>query len=191
MPPDDGPQEIGCEEEQTALPHPDGFGTSADAEPLDQPAPRYPASLGASMIRHLERQARDTVQVNKPATVFWFTPLVGLRGGVKADKCKLVSLYDGPDSAYSEDSRAVVLKTEKKEGRRGPLYFTLGNRWPCWLVAVEGCAAPDDFPTDPHAFNDWFDRWAEQNGAKFICDYRHEAEAAGALDWMSKAGTQA
>jgi hypothetical protein len=157
--------------------------TDRDAEPLDKPASRWPVELGASMIRHLERQARDTVQVNKPATVFWFSPLVGLRGGVKADKCKLVSLYDGPNSAYYDDSRGIQLNTEKREGGRRPEYSPLGGSWPCWLIAVEGHAAPDNFPTEPHTFNEWFDRWAKKAGAKIICDYREEAEADGALDY--------
>jgi hypothetical protein len=164
--------------------------TDRDAEPLDKPASRWPAGLGASMIRHLERQARDTVQVNKPATVFWFSPLVGLRGGVKAVKCKLVSFYDGPDSAYDDDSRGIQLSTEKREGRRAA-HYAMGGRWPCWLVAVEGHAAPDNFPIEPQAFNEWFDRWAKKVGAKIICDYRKEAEADGGLDYMKPRDAEA
>jgi hypothetical protein len=136
------------------------------------------------MREFLERQSRDTVRVDKPATVFWFTPLVGQRGGIKADKAKLVSLYDGPDSAYSENSRAIQLNIEKRGSGRRPEYYQLGSSWPCWLVAVERHAAPDDFPTEPHAFNEWFDRWAKQVGAKIICDYREKAEADGGLKFM-------
>jgi putative DNA primase/helicase len=164
----------------------DGCSDEPDAgpEPLDKPASRWPVGLGPSMIRHLERQTRDTVPVNKQATVFFFSPLVGQRGGIKADKAKLVSLYDGPASAYSEDSRAIQLRIEKKERGSRTAYFELGSSWPCWLIAVEGHAAPDDFPTEPHAFNEWFAHWAKKVDAKIICDYREEAEADGGLDFM-------
>jgi putative DNA primase/helicase len=162
---------------------PENFDGCSD-QPDDEPATSPFAGLPPSMQRHLERVSRETVRVDKPATVFSFSPLVGQRGGVKASKAQLASLYDGPDRAYSDDSRAIQLKIEKRERGRRPEYYDLGSSWPCWLVAVEGHASPDDFPTDPHAFNEWFDRWARETGARIICDYREKAEADGGLDYM-------
>jgi hypothetical protein len=137
--------------------------------------------LGFSQAEIRERLERNTVPVDKPATVFWISPLVGKRAGVKATKCQLLFLYDGP---YAQHDRAVQLSTRENGHGGRAAYYTLGGGWPAWVVAVEGHKVPDDFPEEPEAFNRWLDAWLKLSGAKVICDYRKEAETDGALDWM-------
>ncbi|GJD51282.1 hypothetical protein OPKNFCMD_4036 [Methylobacterium crusticola] len=62
--------------------------------------------------------------------------------------------------------------------------LTSGGGWPYWIAVVEGDHKQSGFPADPNVFDAWFPGWVRDKGIKIISDWREEARADGALDWL-------
>ena len=154
--------------------------------------------VAAPMLDYLDEvakrsKARGTIVEGEPwrrskrtnrEPVTFFT-ISSIARGVKAGAGPLVSLGDkltlGPPY-----TRYLIASTF---GRGSNNLLDYGGNWPRWLVVVDGNHVNVPFPKSPDAFDAWFAEWTAEADAKVLGDWRDEARADGALDWLQAKGT--
>ncbi|MGH1587867.1 AAA family ATPase [Methylobacterium phyllosphaerae] len=102
--------------------------------------------------------------------------------GVKASAGPLVSLEDKLD--ITPPHKRFI--TADLLGREPRTVVGHGGDWPCWIAVVEGNHSRCGYPTDPESFGAWFRDYTATNGMTVIGDWREEAQADGALDWLKR-----
>ena len=155
-------------------PRPEASGQEVSGQLAPKPSPP---------IRNLvpfESWRRDRRRNKHIVTIF---NISSIGRCVSAHVGPLVQLTDGPRLPGIDEARHIT--ADLLDGKHA---LGSGGRWPLWIAVVEGDHRRASFPTDPDSFDAWFPVWVRDHGITVIGDWRDEARADGALEWLKNRG---